>query len=264
MPILCYQISGPLEANERSTTGAANGHVAAVIKRDHEEAAAQVYSELAANRLASFLGIPVVAGVAARDPSNPDLLRFAALRAADSHLDIYDFSADPMDEASCADIPPQQGMLRTIAHPTATQQLCAKYPVEAAHIAVFDLWICNLDRDYNFKAELNSPNRGIIFAMDQGSSLLACRSTVAKSLEALQSTDTPSSHPFQSLVDGRLCGQMVERILSLPDWALEAATTYDDTIGNVILPDQYTTYEALSERRKHLGQLVDRILLRPA
>lgn len=263
MPILCYQISAILEANERSTTGAANGHVAAVIKHDHEEAKAQIYSELAANRLASFLGIPVVTGVAAHDPGRPDVLWFAALRAADSHLDIYDFSADPPDDDCDSSPATRRGMLRTIAHPSATKLLCKKYPAEAAHIAVFDLWICNLDRDYNFKAQLNSQSRGIIFAMDQGSSLLSCKDSITKSLAALHSTDEPRSHPFQSLVDARLCGQMVERIQSLPEWALESAMTYDDTIGNVILPDQYTAYAALLERRKHLGKLVDRVLLRP-
>lgn len=263
MPILCYQIAGPLQPNPRSTTGAADGHVAAVIKSDHAEAAAQVYSELAANRLASFLGIPVVAGVAARHQADPDLIRFAALRAADSHLDVYDFTSDPSTEAGTGEFSMPNGMLRSVGHPRATQQLCQKYPLEAAYIAVFDLWICNLDRDFNFKADLNAPTRGVIFALDQGSSLLACKGSITKSLAALEGRDEPSFHPFQSLVDGRLCGQMVERIAAMPEWAIEAAVTYDDTVGNVILPDQYATLAALLERRKYLGEIVDRVLLRP-
>jgi hypothetical protein len=54
---------------------------------------------------------------------------------------------------------------------------------------------------------------------------------------------------------------MVERVQSMPDWAIEAATVYQDTVGNVILPDQYQCYDALRERKAILGGLVDRVLL---
>ena len=65
MPILCYEITGSASPNQRSTTGALDGQLAAVLKVDHEVAKAQVYAELVANRLAMFLGIPVVVGVPA-------------------------------------------------------------------------------------------------------------------------------------------------------------------------------------------------------
>lgn len=54
---------------------------------------------------------------------------------------------------------------------------------------------------------------------------------------------------------------MVERVQSMPDWAIEAATVYQDTVGNVILPDQYQCYETLRQRKAILGELVDRVLL---
>ncbi|MGK6764617.1 hypothetical protein ACKU3U_000025 [Pseudomonas aeruginosa] len=54
---------------------------------------------------------------------------------------------------------------------------------------------------------------------------------------------------------------MVERIMSMPDWAILSATTYDDTVGNVMLHEQFATYEVLLRRKKLLGDLVDRVLL---
>ena len=83
MPILCYEISGDAAPNERSTTGAVDGH---------QEARAQMYCELAANRLAMFLGIPVLVGVPARRSIDSTVLRFAALRIVEAGLDIYRLS----------------------------------------------------------------------------------------------------------------------------------------------------------------------------
>jgi hypothetical protein len=53
---------------------------------------------------------------------------------------------------------------------------------------------------------------------------------------------------------------MVERICTMPDWAILSATTYDDTVGNVTLDEQYAAYAALLDRKRLLGELVDRVL----
>lgn len=266
MPILCYEITGDSQPNERSTTGAENGHIAAVLKRDHQDASAQLYSELAANRLAMFLGIPVLVGVPARRSTESNPLQFAALRAAEAGLDIYDFTAedkseenDETDDTDHIKIP--DGVYRNTGHVRGIAALCMKYPLEAAAIAVFDLWIGNEDRSLNFKAQIRGKDRGVIFALDQGSSLLSCRSTIEKSIERLGHEEYPSFHPFQKLVNARLCGAMVERVQSMPDWAIEAATVYQDSVGNVTLPDQYQCYELLQLRKGFLDSLVDRILI---
>ena len=83
MPILCYEITGAATPNARSTTGAEDGQLSAVLKCDHEAAQSQVYAELVANRLALFLGIPVLVGVPARASASDARLRFAALRAGE-------------------------------------------------------------------------------------------------------------------------------------------------------------------------------------
>ncbi|EMP7454014.1 hypothetical protein RX598_005147 [Pseudomonas aeruginosa] len=263
MPILCYEITGSASPNPRSTTGAEDGQLSAVLKADHEAATAQVYSELVANRLAMFLGIPVVVGVPARAATD-ERLRFAALRAAEASLNVYDFTdddhADP-DADEYAEVALPEGMHTQSGHAYAIKSLCEKYPLETAQIAVFDLWIGNEDRALNFKAELSSQDRGVIFALDQGSSLLACRRGIEESLACLERADQPTFHPFQKLVNARYCGAMVERIMSMPDWAILSATTYDDTVGNVMLHEQFATYEVLLRRKKLLGDLVDRVLL---
>lgn len=262
MAILCYEISGAASPNPRSSTGALDGQLSAVLKVDHEAAKAQVYAELVANRLAMFLGIPVVVGVPARGSPPDTQLRFAALRAAEAGLDVYDFTADDAsdpDEDDAAE-PLPAGMYRNSGHARPMAALCQKYPLEAAAIAVFDLWIGNEDRALNFKAELAAGDRGVMFALDQGSSLLACRPTIDQSLAWLGRCDYPSFHPFQKLVNARYCGAMVERICTMPDWAILSATTYDDTVGNVTLDEQYATYAALIERKRVLGDLVDWVL----
>ena len=48
-----------------------------MLKCDHEAAQSQVYAELVANRLAIFLGIPVLVGVPARASASDARLRFA-------------------------------------------------------------------------------------------------------------------------------------------------------------------------------------------
>ena len=66
MAILCYEMTGSSQLNARSTTGAEDVHIGAVLEDDHQRTSAQQYSELAANRLAMCLGFPVVVGVPAR------------------------------------------------------------------------------------------------------------------------------------------------------------------------------------------------------
>lgn len=264
MPILCYEITGSTTPNARSTTGAEDGQLSAVLKYDHAEAKSQVYAELVANRLALFLGIPVLIGVPARTSTVDSRLRFASIRAAEVGLDVYDFTADDRldpDEDPDNAPPLPEGMYRTSGHARAMTVLAQKYPKETADLAVFDLWIGNEDRALNFKADLVAKDRGVMFALDQGSSLLACRATVDKSLECLSRSDFPGFHPFQKLVNARYCGAMIERITSMPDWAIMSATIYDDTVGNVTIAEQVATFEVLIERKRFLGSLVDQVLL---
>jgi len=254
LSILCYTVAATLDPNQLSTTGAQDGHLSAILKLDHPDAQAQVYSELVANRLAMFLGLPIAIGVPAKETGDTEIMRFASLLAHESDKDFYDFTKSD-DRAIDAPDDAPDGIFDEVGHVKELLQLSKIYPKELSFLAVFDLWIGNEDRPLNFKAELSKEDRGIIFAVDHGSSLLACRSNVDKSLDLLLSNEFPNFHPFQKLVNPVFVGQMIERISTMPDWAIEAATIYNDIIGNVTIDYQYALYEVLILRKKALNDL---------
>lgn len=260
MPILTYEISPQTTPNERSSTGARNGHVAAIIKHDSEIRPAQVYSELAANRLAQFLGLPVAIGVVVNNQESNDVMQFASLKAAEAGMDYYDFTdyEASFNEEIVDEIIP--GMHTESGHINALRLVCERYPIQTAQIAVFDLWIGNDDRPGNLKAELAKDNFGAIFAIDQGTSLLSCASRRHEAIELLSSKDFPKFHGFQKLVSQLYCGEMIERICAIPDWAMYTAMTFDNNVGNVTIAEQYEVCELLKSRRGFLRELVSNVL----
>lgn len=259
MPVLTYKILEKTKFNEISTTGAEEGVLSILIKTDNENYKAQVYSELVANRLAMFLGIPVALGVPAKHSATKDRLSFASLIAFEDDREIYDFTH--MDHRSLE--PPRhvpKGILQEMDHLREVIKLTKLYPLETAFLTVFDYWVGNEDRSYNFKAELSKGNRGIIFALDHGSSLLACKSTIDQSLEQLEQPSYPRFHPFQKMVNPLYAGEMIERIINMPDWAIESATIFDEAIGNVIPMDQIALFEVLRVRKMYLRQQIQNII----
>lgn len=245
MPLLSYQISSITGPNNVSTTGALEGHISAILKTDHEEAVAQVYSEIAANRLAVFLGIPVAIGVPAKSEHEGNQIRFASLRASEHNQTFYDFTGNNSHEED--------------NHKTALEKLSKQYPDKISEIAVFDYWIGNQDRELNFKAELSKNDRGIIFVLDHGSSLLSCSDTISKSLEKLENESFPSFHLFDDFIDIHYAKIMVDRINQIPEWAIENAVVLNDVVGSVSLADQYALYMGLLLRKAFLNNIVDRL-----
>lgn len=246
MPILSYKIASISGPNEFSTTGALDGHISAIVKSDHEEAVAQVYSEIAANRLAVFLGIPVATGVPAHLEDGDHSIRYASLRASERNHEFYDFTADDSRE--------------NIDHHPEIKKLRDDFPNEISQIAVFDYWIGNEDRELNFKAELSKKNRGVIFALDHGNSLLSCASTITKSLEKLQNRSFPSFHLFDDYVDMHYAKIMIDRVNQIPEWAIENAVVMNDVVGSVILSDQYALYDVLIQRKLYLENQLKKML----
>lgn len=264
MAILSYLLTGEeTELAQRTTTGATRGQLQVAIKRDGAENPTQVYSELVANRLAQFLGLPVAVGVAARDDADPRVSRFASLWVADHDARVFDFTeADPDPDSP----PAPAGAHNETGFYWQFKKLCERHPMEAAQLAVFDLWIGNEDRDLNIKGQLdegqgNEPN--VLFALDQGNSLLSCGMNIDDSLKKLRSSDFPSMHPMKGMLSGFECGEMVERINAMPDWAMLSAIVCGTQIGSVIPDRQYELYDVLDERRKLLRELVQRVLVAP-
>lgn len=265
MAILSYLLVGEeSELAQRTTTAARRGQLQVVVKRDGAENPTQVYSELVANRLAQFLGLPVAIGVAAQDANDTSLSRFASLWVADQHARVFDFTeAAPDPHAPSA----PKGVHNEAGFYWEFKRLCERHPLEAAQLAVFDLWIGNEDRDLNIKGQLdagfdNEPN--VLFALDQGNSLLSCGRNIEESIARLGSESFPRMHPMTGLLGAFECGEMVERITALPDWSLISAIVCGVQVGSVVPDRQYELFEVLSERRKLLGELVQRVLLAPA
>lgn len=265
MAILSYLLTGEeTELEQRTTTKASRGQLQVVIKRDGEENPTQVYSELVANRLAQFLGLPVAVGVAARDVSDPSFSRFASLWVADHDARVFDFTEAVPDLNAQ---PAPDGVYNETGFYWQFKKLCERHPIEAAQLAVFDLWIGNEDRDLNIKGQLdegkdNEPN--VLFALDQGNALLSCGVGVQDSIAKLTSADYPTMHPMAGLLGGFECGEMVERINAMPDWAMLSATVCGVQVGSVTPDMQYQLYDVLDERRKLLRELVQRVLLTPS
>lgn len=238
MPILSYKIASISGPNELSTTGALEGHLSAIVKSDHEEAIAQVYSEIAANRLAIFLGLPVATGVPAHLEDGDHSIRYASLRASERNHEFYDFTAEDTR--------------KNTYHNPEMKKLSNDFPNEISQIAVFDYWIGNEDRELNFKAELSKEDRGVIFALDHGNSLLSCASTITKSLEKLQDETFPSFHLFDDYIEMHYAKIMMDRINQIPEWAIENAVVMNDVVGCVSLADQYALYDVLIQRKLYL------------
>lgn len=261
MAILSYLLVGEeADLEQRSTTRARRGQIQVAIKRDGDQNPTQVYSELVANRLAQFLGLPVALGVAARDTGDPALSRFASLWVADHDTSIFDFT----EAAPDPDSPPApDGAYNETGFYWEFKRLCDRYPLEAAQLAVFDLWIGNEDRDLNIKGQLDESGPNIVFALDQGNALLSCGVNLKDSLDKLASSDFPNIHPMMGMLGPFECGEMVERICALPDWSMLSAIVCGVQVGSVLPDNQYELYEVLDQRRKILREMVQRVLLTP-
>lgn len=268
MTVLSYRISGEEhQLKQHTSTGAKKGHIKAVLKHDSEENHSQVYSELVANRLAQFLGLPVAVGVAISDADNQSITRFASLWVEDITANVFDFTSEAPPHYQPLEPNKKDGVHRDFYW--QYKQLCSLHPIEAAQLAVFDLWVGNEDRELNLKGRLDGGDAtrnelNVFFALDQGDSLLSCGSSKEESFKKLQSPDFPDFSPMSSFLNPFECELMIERISSMPEWALMSAVVCGVQVGSVTPDMQYMLLDVLDKRREILGQLVERVLLTPA
>ncbi|MHB1667451.1 hypothetical protein [Thiomonas sp.] len=207
--------------------------MAAIIKQDGGESRAQVYSEYVAGRLAAMVGVTVAAGVFVAHARG---LRYASLKIAEVGFALTDIEAERAGETA------------------------ARYPVEAANLAVFDAWICNADRAGNLRANLAQSTDNMMIGLDHGGSLLSVADTIDAALERLRRADWPPGHLFQGMVDQRLMQPMIDRIQAIPDEVIQDVCILSGTVGSAMLTDQAMLAEALIWRRENLQMIVDRIL----
>ena len=228
-----YTLSKVREAVGHGATAPEIGDVTAIIKQDGNESRAQIYSEYVAGRLAAMVGITVAAGVFVAHARG---LRYASLKIAEIGFTLTDIKAEHAAETA------------------------ARYPVEAANLAVFDAWICNADRAGNLRANLAQSTDNIIIGLDHGGSLLSVADTIDAALERLRRTDWPPGHVFKGRLDPRLTQAMVDRIQALSDLAIQDSCILSGTVGSAMLTDQAMLSEALIWRRDSLSLIVNTLL----
>lgn len=218
-----------------SSTGACYGDVEAIVKKDTAGAPAQVYCEYVAARLAALIGINVAAGVLV--PHSTGLM-YASLTVSQvgSPLQKVDFSN--LDDFK------------------------RRHPVEAARLAVFDLWVGNADRVGNVLASMGMTMEDVVAGIDNGACLLNADNTSAASIALLKDEEQPDFHLFGTGHPWVFCEEVIERIEGLPDLVIDDACVLGDTVGSVMLPEQAEVSEVLKWRRseERLRNLVKKVL----
>ena len=232
-PLVTYTLTGVRRAVGHGATEPEIGDVAAIIKHDGRESRAQIYSEYVAGRLAVMLGVTVAAGVLVAHAAG---LRYASLKVAEVGFGLTDIEAEHVDA------------------------VVARYPVEAANLSVFDVWIGNGDRAGNLRANLDESTDNLLVGLDHGGSLLSAGDSVDAALRRLRRANFPQGHLFAKRIDRRLADAMVTRIMQVSDEAIQDACVLGETLGSVILPDQADLAEALIWRRNELEAVVDQLL----
>lgn len=234
MSFIAYKLSVKRKPVGDGATAPEIGDVEAVIKQDCNESRAQIYSEYVASRLAGLLGIPAAAGVFVAHSRG---LRYASLMVA------------------------EVGFTLTQVEYNHAEEVAERYPVEAAKIAVFDIWIGNLDRAGNLRANMDESTDNVIIGHDHGGCLLSCADDKDAALNRLRSHDWPRGHIFAGHVLDYYTRPVIQRIQQLTDEAIHEACVLGDTVGSVMLTDQAVLAEALVKRRNDLPDLVENLLV---
>lgn len=233
LPFITYALRNVRKPVGRGATGPEYGEVAAVIKQDGDESRAQVYSEYVCSRLASLVGVNAATGVVVAHSRG---LRYASLLISE-----VGFSLTEIDDEHATEV-------------------AERYPVEAAKIAVFDMWIGNFDRSGNIRANLAESTDNLFVGIDHGCSLLSIESTVDESLLVLGNTEWPPSHIFGNLVRQYYVDSAIQRIQCLSDESIQEACLLGGTVGSIMPMDQAMLSEALVKRRELLPAIVERVL----
>lgn len=140
------------------------------------------------------------------------------------------------------------------------EAVVARYPIEAAKLAVFDAWICNIDRVGNLKANLAESTDNMLIGLDHGGSLLSIAGNLNAAFDRLNSCDWPPHHIFQGLLRRQLLQPVVARVQAIPDEAVDEACVLSGTVGSVMLPDQAMLAEKLKWRRDRLTTIVENVM----
>jgi hypothetical protein len=193
-----------------------------------------VYDELVAMRLGVTLGAPVAAGalVAAERGDG-----FASLMVGAVNFKLPDLLNSQWKEAAEA------------------------FPNHAASLLAFDIFIGNIDRANNLKADMRRKNMNFFAGFDHSHCLLDCVLDVDKSLSLLGSDDLIlTEHPFfqQSPIKIARVKEYVTRIQELPDSVIRSACMLGNIFRRVTVDEQEALADALCIRRDRLLEIVEK------
>lgn len=204
-----------------------------ILKFDHPQDAPNcVYNELVAMRLGVCLGAPIAMGtlVAAERGEG-----FVSLMVGATNFTLPDLDKALWGSAA------------------------KKFPVHAASLLAFDIFIGNIDRRDNLKVDMKRPGMQFFAAFDHSHCLLDADLDYEMSLKLLGSNDLMlNEHPFFK-APGMTFEQVfhcAQRISKLPEEMIVNSCVFGEKFRSVTLDQQEMLAEALLHRRKVLPKII--------
>ncbi len=204
-----------------------------ILKFDHpQEAPNCVYNELVAMRLGVCLGAPIAMGTLVAAERGE---AFVSLMVGATNFTLPDLDSGMRESAS------------------------KKFPLHAATLLAFDIFIGNIDRECNLKVDMKRPGMQIFSAFDHSHSLLDSSLDVEASLKELGSNALIlGGHPFIKTAGVTFAEtlQVAERISKLPEEMIFNACVFGEKFRCVTVDQQERLAEALLHRRKVLPKII--------
>lgn len=227
-----YTLRRVWERSSKSSTRVAMGLLDAFIKYDSSGSFPHnVYNEIVALRLGQKVGVPLADGALVSTQAGP---AYASLAVCKSGVELPDLM-------------------------TYWFGLCAeRYPVEAAALVAFDIWIGNFDRARNIKVNLIHSDVRIFRAFDHSHCLLGVARTRKEAIRRLGTTDIiVSAHPFYGRVSKRHVQQWIIRIEGTDDNLIDESCGHAAMKRTVSLATQKKLARALKARRHLLLDIIE-------
>lgn len=204
-----------------------------ILKFDHPQDAPNcVYNELVAMRLGVCLGAPIAMGtlVAAERGEG-----FVSLMVGATNFTLPDLDSGLRESAA------------------------KKFPLHAASLLAFDIFIGNIDRECNLKVDMKRPGMQFFAAFDHSHCLLDNNLDTEISLRDLGSSELIlNEHPFfktsgVTFEQTLICAQQISK---LPEEMIVNSCVFGEKFRCVTLDQQERLAEALLHRRKVLPKII--------
>jgi hypothetical protein len=213
-------------------TEASSGTLKAILKFDHPESPHCVYNEYVVVKLAQTLHAPIADGGLI---TTGDGATYASLEI---------------------NLP---GITLPNLLPNQIEKVADQYELEVAALTAFDIFIGNMDRNSNLKANLVTPHIPLFRAYDHSHALLTIRDEIAESIEELaEGALIVERHPFYGHVYSGSLERWAQRIADLPNIYIEECCVLGRRFREVSDEEQAHLAAALIKRKKSLLEIIKR------